>query len=100
MVHEGRRMLIKDSGILEGHINGQLIRVSHPEPGQSGYKVFWDGKECPWLYAGLVEEDLRIAVKTKQKGSQKGYPSEAVARAVWRTLVSRYNQHDPDVKFL
>jgi len=100
MVHTTKRMLFKDPGILEGHINSQFVKVSHRKPGPSGFRVFWDGKEYSWLYAGLVEETLGIVVKTKQKGSQRGYPSEAVTRAVWRNLVTRYNQHDPDVKLL
>jgi hypothetical protein len=53
-------MLIKDPGVLEGHINSQLVKVSHPKSGQSGFKVFWDGLEYTWLYAGLVEEQLGI----------------------------------------
>jgi hypothetical protein len=93
-------MFFKDSGTLEGHINSQLVRVIHPKAGPSGFKVYWDGKTYSWLYAGLVEEDLGIKVNTKRKGSQKGYPAEAVTRAVWRNLVDRYNQHDPDIKLL
>jgi hypothetical protein len=93
-------MLFKDPGILGGHINSQLVKVSHLKSGPSGFKVFWDGREYSWLYAGLVEEKLGIKVNSKQRGPQKGYPSEAVTRAVWRNLVTRYNQHDPDVKLL
>lgn len=94
------RIVYNDAGTLEGYVNGQLVKVRHPEPGPSGFQIFWDGQWHSWLYAGLVEDEFGIEVHTKKKGIQKGYPSEAVTRAVWRHLVDRYNAYDPDVKYL
>ena len=100
MGQTSKRLVFNDPGTLEGHINGQLVKVRHLKPGKSGFQVFWDGRWHPWLRAGLVEEELRIEVHAKKSGSQEGYPSEAVTRAVWRHLVDRYNNYDSDVKYL
>ena len=95
----GKRIIYKDSGTLEGHVNGELVKVRHLKTGPSGFEVFWNGQWYSWLYAGLVEDELGIEVHTKKRGTQKGYPSEAVIRSVWRHLVDHYNDYDPDVKY-
>ncbi len=93
------RILYKDTGTLEGHVNGQFLKVRHPKFGASGFQVFWDGQWYLWLRADLIEDELGIEVYAKKNGEQKGYPSEPVTRAVWRHLVNRYNNCDPDVKY-
>ena len=95
-----KRMIYNDPGTLEGQFNGKLVKARHSKPGKSGFQVFWDGRWYSWLYAGLVEEEFGVKVHTKKKGMQEGYPSEAVTRAVWRHLVDRYNDYDPDVKYV
>ena len=96
---KSERILYKDAGILEATLNGTIVRGRHSEPGRSGYEVFWDGQWYSWLYAGFIEEEFGIEVRTKKTGSQKGYPAESVTRAVWRHLVDRYNACDTDVKY-
>jgi len=100
MGRSSKRINYNDPGTLEGHVNGKLVKVRHSKPGPSGFQVFWDGRWYSWLFAGLVEEELGIEVHTKKTGIQKGYPSEAVTRAVWRHLVNHYNDYDPDVTYL
>ena len=100
MGRTSKRIIYNDPGTLEGHVNGELVKVRHSKYGPSGFQVFWDGQWYPWLHAGWVEDVLGIDVHTKTKGTQKGYSSEAVTRAVWRCLVDRYNDYDPDVRYL
>ncbi|MBI4181061.1 MAG: hypothetical protein HY528_03945 [Chloroflexi bacterium] len=99
-MQNSKRIIYNDPGTLEGHINNQLVKVRHSETGQSGFQVFWDGQWYSYLFAGLVEEELGIEVHHKKKGTQKGYPSEAVGRSIWRYLVDHYNDCDPGVKYL
>jgi hypothetical protein len=94
-----KRMLYKDSGTIEGLVNGQSLKIRHPKIGPSGFQVYWDGHWYSNLRAGLIDYELGIKVHTKRTGMQKGYPSEAVTRAIWRNLVDRYNNYEPDVKY-
>jgi hypothetical protein len=100
MIQARKRMIYKDSGTLEGSINGQRVKVCHSKPGPSNFKIFWNGKWYPWLFSGLVEYEFGIVVRTKKTGTQKGYPSEAVIRAIWRHLVDRYNDYDEGVSYM
>ena len=100
MGRTSKRIYYNDPGTLEGHVNGKLVKVRHSKPGPSGFQVFWDGRWYSWLFAGLVKEELGIEVHTKKTGIQKGYPSEAVTRAIWRHFANHYNDYDPDVKYM
>ena len=94
------KLRYNDAGTLKGRApNGQSLVIRHPGSGPSGFEVLWDGKWYRELRSEWVEEGLGIGVHRKKTGSQAGYPSEAVTRAVWRNFVDRYNCRDSDIEY-
>ncbi len=92
------KVLTCDSrGQLTSNINGHYVSVV--SDGNRHFKVTIDGKEYLRLSADLVEKELGIQVNKKRSGTQTGYPSEPVGRAVWRHLVDRYNLLDKTVEY-
>ena len=99
---EGSRMRLRynDAGTLKGDVpNGDSVVVRHLKSGPSGFEVLWDGEWHRWLRSEWVEEELGIGVHRKKTGSQAGFPSEAVTRAIWRHFVDRWNYGDSEVEY-
>ncbi|GEM_PF-6042671 len=84
-------------GRLSGKVQGHEISVSND--GEGHFRAVVNGKPRHPLSSTFVEEELKIPVHRKKSGSQTGYPSEPVPRAVWRRLMQRYNSGDPTVHY-
>jgi hypothetical protein len=84
----------------EGNLTGKTkyYQVSVVNDGKGHFKVEIDSKKTQ-LSMDLVEKQLGIPVQKKKTGSQSGYPSEPLGRAVWRNLMERYNLLDKTVKY-
>lgn len=78
-----KRMNFSDTGSLRGAApSGAVVTIRHLKRGQSGFEILWNGETLRWSFAGRVEEELGIPVRQKVSCIQKGYPQEAVLRAV------------------
>jgi len=96
-----KRLYYADKGELKGKTpSGKVVIIRHLQHGQSNFDIIWDGEKLDWSYAGRVREELGIPIKQKKSGEQKGYPQEAVLRAIWRYFVDRYNEQSSDVKLI
>ena len=94
------RLRYNDTGVLKGHVpSGHYLTIYHKQPGQSGFEVFWAGKLYKWFHEGLVAEEFGIEVHLKKSGAQKGHPSEAAQRSIWRYFVDRFNSGDTSVQY-
>jgi hypothetical protein len=92
-----RTINYKTPGRLSGRIRN--FQVSVTNDGEGHFRVMIDRKEYPSLPMDLVENQLGIPVQKKQTGSQSGYSSEPLGRAVWRYLTDRYNILDRAVRY-
>ena len=90
-------ILYATSGKLSGEVQGHNISVSHD--GEGHFRGVLNGEPYDSLSSRFVEEELKIQVQRKMSGSQAGYPSEPVPRAVWRYFVELYNKCDPTVHY-
>lgn len=94
---KGKRMLYSDPGRLSGKIQGYQVAISHN--GKQHFRAIVNGEHYDSLSQKFVEEELGIPVHVKRSGSQVGYPSESVPRAVWRHLADRYNDFKRTVSY-
>ena len=89
-----------DAGYLKGPApRGGPVVVAHLDPGYTGFRFWWKGRW--WARFGQEEmlQELGVPVREKKSGSQIGYPSEPVIKALWRNLVDRFNQGEPSVTY-
>jgi len=92
-----KRLLYNDSGRMTGMIQNYQISILHD--GRRHFKAVVNGKHYDSLSQEFVEKELGIQVHVKHTGSEIGYPSESVPRAVWRYLVDRHNDFDSKVLY-
>lgn len=94
---KGKRMFYSDPGRLSGKIQSYQVAISHD--GKRHFRAIVNGERYDSLSQKFVEEELGIPVHVKRSGSEVGYPSESVPRAVWRHLADRYNDYDRTVSY-
>jgi len=92
-----QRISYTTPGQLSGEVEGHDISVSND--GEGHFRGVLNGKPYDSLSITFVEEKLKVPIQKKKSGSQAGYPSEPVPRAVWRHLADRYNDGDPTVRY-
>ena len=87
-------------GYLQGiYPRGVLVTVRHPELGVTRYELFWNGRWRRFFRQDDLVAVFGISPNSKKTGSQEGFPSEAVIRALWSHFVDRLNQRVHDVRY-
>ena len=87
-------------GFLQGPCpKGPILTVWHQRSGRTGFRLYWHGQWQDRFGQQDLDGLFGISPRAKKTGSQRGYPSEPVIKAVWRYLMERYNADDPDVTY-
>lgn len=94
----GKRMFYSDRGRLTGEVQSYQVSILHD--GNRHFRAVVNGKRYDSLSQKFVEEELGILVHVKRSGSEVGYPSESVPRAIWPHLADRYNDFDDTVSYV